>query len=64
MIAQAGKRTEMAGPYLKKKRLPPDPWGRPYAYKYPGEHSEYDLYSYGKDGSPAATSEAVDITNW
>jgi general secretion pathway protein G len=51
------------GPYLKKA-VPPDPWGRPYAYKYPGEHSEYDLYSYGKDGQPGGDSEAADITNW
>ena len=51
------------GPYLKKA-VPPDPWGRPYAYKYPGEHSEYDLYSYGKDGQPGGESEAADITNW
>ena len=51
------------GPYLKKA-VPPDPWGRPYAYKYPGEHSEYDLYSYGKDGQPGGEGEAVDITNW
>lgn len=51
------------GPYLKKA-VPPDPWGRPYAYKYPGEHSEYDLYSYGKDGQPGGDNEAADITNW
>ena len=26
------------GPYLKKK--PMDPWGNPYAYKYPGAHGD------------------------
>jgi general secretion pathway protein G len=40
-----------AGPYLKKA-VPLDPWGRAYVYKYPGEHGEYDLLSYGKDGQP------------
>ena len=51
------------GPYLKKQ-VPPDPWGKLYVYKYPGEHGEYDLFSYGKDGQPGGTGEAADITNW
>jgi general secretion pathway protein G len=52
-----------AGPYLKKQ-TPPDPWGKPYQYKSPGEHGEFDLYSYGKDGQPGGTGEAADVTNW
>lgn len=52
-----------AGPYLKKE-VPPDPWGRPYAYRAPGEHGEYDLYSYGKDGQPGGTAESADVTSW
>lgn len=51
------------GPYLKKD-VPPDPWGRPYAYRTPGEHGDYDLYSYGKDGRPGGTAEAADVTSW
>lgn len=51
------------GPYLKKA-LPPDPWGNPYVYKQPGEHGEYDLLSYGKDGQPGGHGEAEDITSW
>jgi general secretion pathway protein G len=51
------------GPYLKKN-VPIDPWGRAYEYKLPGEHGEYDLLSYGKDGQPGGTGEAADITNW
>jgi len=51
------------GPYLKKK-LPNDPWGNSYLYRVPGEHSELDLYSLGKDGQPGGTGEAADITNW
>lgn len=52
-----------AGPYLKKT-LPVDPWGNPYQYRQPGEHGEYDLLSYGKDGQPGGTGEAEDVTNW
>lgn len=48
------------GPYLKKK--PVDPWGRAYVYKIPSAHSlDYDLYSYGKDGSEGGGD---DVTNW
>jgi len=48
------------GPYLK--RIPRDPWGRPYVYKSPGEHNvDFDLYSLGKD---SAEGGGDDITNW
>ncbi len=52
-----------SGPYLKKA-VPLDPWERPYIYKAPGEHGEYDLSSLGKDGQPGGSDEAADITNW
>jgi len=52
-----------SGPYLKKT-VPQDPWSNPYIYKSPGEHGEFDLLSYGKDGQPGGTGEAEDITNW
>lgn len=52
-----------SGPYLKKT-VPLDPWSHPYAYKFPGEHGEYDLLSYGKDGQPGGTGEAEDIVSW
>ncbi len=55
--------TKWSGPYLKKS-VPMDPWSHAYIYKNPGEHSEYDLLSYGKDGQPGGTDEAEDITNW
>ena len=51
------------GPYLKKA-VPNDPWGKPYQYKAPGEHGEYDLLSFGKDGQPGGTGENEDITSW
>lgn len=51
------------GPYLKKN-VPLDPWGNAYLYKIPGDHGEFDLFSYGKDGQPGGNDEAADITNW
>lgn len=51
------------GPYLKRD-VPPDPWGKPYNYKQPGDHAEIDLYSYGKDGQAGGSGENADIGNW
>lgn len=51
------------GPYLKKK-LPLDPWGNAYLYKFPGEHGDFDIYCYGNDGKPGGDGEAADIGNW
>lgn len=63
LVTRPSNEARWQGPYLSK--LPPaDPWGRPYAYKYPGERSEFDLLSYGKDGQPGGEGEAADITNW
>jgi len=47
------------GPYLEKTPL--DPWGRPYQYKCPGTHKDYDLYSLGAD---AIEGTKDDVTNW
>ena len=55
--------TKWGGPYLKKA-VPPDPWGNPYVYKSPGDHGEFDLLSYGKDGKPGGTGEDEDLHNW
>ncbi len=51
------------GPYLKKD-LPNDPWGRPYNYQCPGTHGEYDLLSFGRDGSPGGEGEDADVVSW
>ena len=51
------------GPYLTKG-VPNDPWGNPYVYKSPGEHGDFDLLSYGKDGQPGGEGENADIGNW
>lgn len=51
------------GPYLQKAP-PADPWNIPYVYKSPGDHGEYDLISYGKDGTPGGSGEAADLGNW
>jgi general secretion pathway protein G len=51
------------GPYLPKA-VPMDPWGHPYEYRFPGEHGDYDIISYGADGSPGGDEENMDIVSW
>lgn len=63
LIDRPGDEPRWDGPYLKKG-LPPDPWGRAYVYRSPGEHGDFDLYSLGKDGQPGGNDEAADITSW
>lgn len=48
------------GPYLSKRSLPKDPWGREYQFKCPGDHGPFDLYSFG----PSGTLDSNSITNW
>ncbi len=58
-----GNVPKWAGAYLKKN-IPNDPWGKPYVYKSPGEHGDYDLYTLGKDSQLGGTEEAEDVVNW
>jgi general secretion pathway protein G len=51
------------GPYLPKE-IPNDPWGKPYIYKSPGEHGDYDLMSYGLDGTQGGEGENEDVVSW
>jgi general secretion pathway protein G len=47
------------GPYMKE--LPLDPWQRPYVYRCPGTHGDFDIYSFGSDGIEGTDD---DVTNW
>ena len=63
LVERPSTEPKWQGPYLVKA-VPPDPWGNPYQYRQPGEHGEYDLWSFGQDGQPGGSSEAADVTNW
>jgi general secretion pathway protein G len=62
LVAKPANEPKWNGPYLRKA-VPLDPWGKPYAYKMPGEKGDFDLVSFGKDGAPGGTGENADITN-
>ena len=52
------------GPYLTAKAAPVDPWGRPYLYRFPGQHQQYDLYTLGADNAPGGSGDNQDVANW
>jgi general secretion pathway protein G len=61
LVSKPGDNAEnWDGPYITK--LSKDPWGKPYQYKFPGEHNTetYDLWSWGPDGKESED----DIGNW
>ena len=62
LLSKPGNAPNWKGPYLKGG-LPRDPWGNPYGYASPGQHSRdgYDLYSKGPDGAEGGED---DIGNW
>ena len=56
--------TQWAGPYFPQE-IPADPWGRPYLYKFPGEHGEEpDIVSLGVDGQPGGEGNNADVVSW
>jgi general secretion pathway protein G len=45
-------------------RIPVDPWGNAYLYRYPGDHGEYDVFTYGADGEEGGEDLNADVGNW
>lgn len=64
LVRSPGNVPGWKGPYIDSPDLPVDPWGNPYAYRAPGEHGPYDVYSLGADKAPGGTGEASDVTSW
>ncbi len=50
------------GGYMR--RLPVDPWNRPYLYRNPGRNGEVDIYTLGRDGREGGEGQDQDIGNW
>jgi general secretion pathway protein G len=47
------------GGYIKK--LPDDPWGKPYHYEAPGKKGAFDIFSLGADGQSGGNGDNADI---
>jgi general secretion pathway protein G len=52
------------GGYLEKGAVPKDPWGNDYIYLSPGTHGDFDLISYGADGTAGGDGKNADINSW
>ncbi len=52
------------GGYLDREQVPKDPWGREYLYLSPGVHREFDIISYGADGTSGGEDVDADIKSW
>ncbi len=63
LINDAGNTDGWNGPYVKKSLLK-DPWRRDYQYRNPGQHGDFDIYSYGADGQQGGEKFNADITSW
>ena len=62
LVAAPATETRWRGPYLGKA-VPNDPWGKPYIYRSPGTNKDFEVISYGKDGSPGGSADDADISN-
>ncbi len=65
LVAPANKADRWRGPYadVTGGKLPADPWGEAYRFRYPGTKNKggYDLYSVGPDKTDGTDD---DIGNW
>ncbi len=52
------------GAYLRKSKVPLDPWNNEYKYTSPGEHGKFDLISMGADGKEGGEGEDKDLVSW
>lgn len=59
--ATAGESITRTEGYIR--RLPDDPWGRPYLYVTPGQGKPFELYTLGADGREGGEGMDADIRN-
>ena len=63
LVARPGSAANWNGPYAKPGDLN-DPFNHPFGYKVPGDHGDYDVIFYGKDGQPGGDGMNKDYGNW
>ena len=52
------------GPYLRKKRIPQDPWNTDFRYVSPGQNGNFDLFTLGADAKEGGEGEDQDLVSW
>jgi general secretion pathway protein G len=64
LVEKPATAEKWAGPYLRKRVLPKDPWDRAYHYRSPGQNGDYDLYTFGADNAEGGEGEGADVVSW
>lgn len=64
LIEQPAGEKRWKGSYLRKAKVPSDPWGNDYVYRFPGQHGAFDIYSLGADGQIGGEGEDAEIGSW
>lgn len=64
LLSAPANTPEWEGPYVKKRASLIDPWGRPYRYRIPGQHGEYDVFTLAADNKEGGADDAADAGNW
>ncbi len=63
LVKEPGAVAGWNGPYIRSSLLK-DPWSREYQFRNPGEHGDFDIYSYGADGQQGGEGRNADINSW
>lgn len=64
LIENPGDIQRWNGPYLRKSKVPLDPWNNEYKFSSPGEHGKFDISSLGADGKEGGEGEDKDLNSW
>jgi len=64
LVEDPGDAPNWNGPYLRKRKVPKDPWGYEYQYRSPGQNGAFDLFSLGSDNAEGGDGEARDVASW
>ncbi len=63
LVKEPGAVAGWNGPYIRSSLLK-DPWSREYQFRNPGEHGDFDVYSFGADGQQGGEGRNADINSW
>jgi general secretion pathway protein G len=63
LVTRPSNASNWNGPYAKEADLK-DPFQHPFFYKAPGDHGDFDIVFYGKDGKPGGDGLDKDFGNW
>ena len=64
LVEKPAESSHWNGPYLRKNKIPQDPWLHEYHYVFPGQHGKFDIISYGADDREGGEGEDVDVNSW